>query len=375
MPHAPGHAHRLAATGLTLADPALADLAAISFAMTGLDPIVLRSLAIGFAGGGLLTLLGMPGGWVAGAMIAVAVSALSGVAVSMSAPIRSLGFLVVGIAMGSGVTPETLDRLPSWPVTLGLVVLSLPLIIGAVYAYLTQVAGWNRATAFLSSLPGALSLMVALAPSTNADVPRVAIVQSFRVAALVALLPLAALFIAEPTETIRMSAPIGLSDAILLYGGGIGGAVLAHLVGVPGGLLIGGLVVSALLHGSGIVAGVPPHWLTVTGFVILGTLVGSRFEGTSWAALGRVILVSSVSFAISAGLAVMVALVAAWVTGLEPLKLLLAFAPGGLEVMVVLAFALDLDPAFVAAHHLARFLLIALSAPLLLRAFNIPKRV
>ncbi|MEM1284498.1 MAG: AbrB family transcriptional regulator [Pseudomonadota bacterium] len=342
--------------------------------MAGFDRLVLRSLAIGFAGGGALTLAGLPGGWVAGSMLAVAVAALSGVKVPLAAPIRNVGFLVVGIAMGSGVTPETIARLPSWPITLAMVVVSLPVIVGVVYTYLNRMVGWNRATAFLSSLPGALSFLVALAPSTDADVPRVAIVQSFRVAMLVALLPIVALFVGEPVTTPLASNSLGLADAVMLYGGGIGGAILAHLLGVPGGLLVGGLFVSALLHGSGAVVGVPPDWLSVAGFVILGTLVGSRFTGTSWSQLGSVVWVSLVSFVLSAGLAASIAIFASWITGLDLMKLILALAPGGLEVMVVLAFALDLDPAFVAAHHLARFLLIALTAPFLLRLFHIPMR-
>ena len=83
------------------------------------------------------------------------------------------------------------------------------------------------------------------------------------------------------------------------------------------------------------------------------------------------ILISLQAFAISISLAVALAVLAAWMTGLDLLKLLLAFAPGGLEAMVVLAFALDLDPAFVAAHHLARFLLIALCAPFVIKAFGL----
>ena len=49
---------------------------------------------------------------------------------------------------------------------------------------------------------------------------------------------------------------------------------------------------------------------------------------------------------------------------------LVAFAPGGLEAMTMMAFALGLDPLFVGAHHLARFFLISLTLPLLARVVN-----
>ena len=45
-------------------------------------------------------------------------------------------------------------------------------------------------------------------------------------------------------------------------------------------------------------------------------------------------------------------------------QVLLAFAPGGLEAMTIMAFALDLDPAYVGAHHLIRFLGLGLLLPL-----------
>jgi uncharacterized membrane protein AbrB (regulator of aidB expression) len=47
---------------------------------------------------------------------------------------------------------------------------------------------------------------------------------------------------------------------------------------------------------------------------------------------------------------------------------IVAFAPGGLEAMTILAFVIGLDPAFVGAHHLARFLLIAMLLPFVARA-------
>jgi uncharacterized membrane protein AbrB (regulator of aidB expression) len=46
---------------------------------------------------------------------------------------------------------------------------------------------------------------------------------------------------------------------------------------------------------------------------------------------------------------------------------MVAFSPGGLEAMTILAFALGLDPLYVGAQHLARFILISLTLPFALR--------
>lgn len=336
------------------------------------NPIVLKTLAMGTLGGAVLAFAGLPGGWIAGSMLVVGSATLSGVHVALSSPLQKAAFLIIGISMGSGVTPQTIERLPSWPVTLVLVVTSIPLIVGAVYLFLTRVFKWDAATALLSAMPGALSYLLALAPSAGADVLRVALLQSTRVAILVALLPIAALWLVEPAVQVPNEAmTLSLDGALILFAAGTGGAILAHMLGVPAGLLIGGLFVSAFLHGAGLVEGRPPSILVVVGFITLGTMIGTRFTGRSWSELGQLIVVSLQSFAIGAGIAVLVAMFGSWLTGLDLLKLILAFAPGGLEVMVVLAFALDLDPAFVAAHHLVRFMLIALAAPFVLRAFGI----
>lgn len=336
-----------------------------------IDPVLIRSLALGTAGAVALGLLDVPGGWIAGAMIVVATAALSGVQVAVAPRMRDFGFLAIGISMGSGVTPETVARLPSWPITLALVVLTIPLIVGAVFFFLTRRAKWDEATALLCAMPGALSYLLALAPSTNANIARVAILQTMRVAILVAILPVAAIWLTAPEIAPPPMETLDLPQGLVLFVGGAGGAILAHLLRVPAGLLIGGLFVSAFLHGAGLVDGRPPSWLAIIGFIILGTMIGTRFVGTGWRELAAICWVSLQSFVIGAVIAVAMALLGTWITGLDLLKLIIAFAPGGLEVMVVLAFALDLDPAFVAAHHLARFLLIALAAPFVLRAFRL----
>ena len=48
-------------------------------------------------------------------------------------------------------------------------------------------------------------------------------------------------------------------------------------------------------------------------------------------------------------------------------QLWLAYAPGGVEAMTIMAFALGFDPAFVGGHHVIRIIAINLVIPLWLR--------
>ena len=53
---------------------------------------------------------------------------------------------------------------------------------------------------------------------------------------------------------------------------------------------------------------------------------------------------------------------------------IVAYAPGSIDAMMILALALHLDPVFVGAHHLARVFTVTLSLPLIVRALAPAKR-
>jgi uncharacterized membrane protein AbrB (regulator of aidB expression) len=68
---------------------------------------------------------------------------------------------------------------------------------------------------------------------------------------------------------------------------------------------------------------------------------------------------------------VLLGLVAAFVAGLIIDKnfftLLLSYCPGGIYEVAVIAIFFDLDPEFVAFHHIIRLLMILFIVPLMLR--------
>jgi membrane AbrB-like protein len=138
-------------------------------------------------------------------------------------------------------------------------------------------------------------------------------------------------------------------------------AVLVHWLRFPGGLLFGAMAASAVLHGGDFVHVTLPWWLGSSAVVVLGALVGSRFANTSltmlleyfWAALGS----AAVAIAVSAAFV----LVVVSFLPFHASDVLIAFAPGAQDTMMVLALALRLDPVYVGAHHLTRFLIVTFS--------------
>ena len=90
--------------------------------------------------------------------------------------------------------------------------------------------------------------------------------------------------------------------------------------------------------------------------ITLGALVGSRFANTPLRMLVGYLGAAFGSFAVSMAVATIFILIVAHFFPFPIAKIVIAFSPGAQDTMMVLALALHLDPVYVGAHHLARFL-------------------
>jgi hypothetical protein len=232
---------------------------------------------------------------------------------------------------------------------------------------LRRIPGWSPQTAFFAAVPGALSYVFLIAAQDDeADLPRIAVVQVCRVFFLMALIPL---IVGETTTvTLPRTGPIDppilvLIDFVL---GGAAGYVLERL-NVAGGMLFGAMLVSGFLHATGIAPGRSPVPIVEAAQVLIGAWVGARFIGFDWPLLARSAAASLGSFLAGTAVSMVFAAAASFCLGLPFAQTMVAFSPGGLEAMTILAFALGLDPLYVGAQHLARFILISLTLPFALR--------
>jgi hypothetical protein len=329
-----------------------------------------ETLLIGGAGAATLGLAGVPAGWLSGAIVAVSIAALAGRPVRLPDPLARVTFVIMGISLGAAVTPETVAGMAIWPLSLAVLGVGMVALTASVAFYLSYVHGWDRASALFGSFPGALATTLVLAIENGADVRAVAVVQTVRVAALAVLLPagLTAFgFAGTPFTGAGAGAAIEPGPLALLVGVATAAALAAHWLRFPGGLMFGAMLASALLHGTGWVHVTLPPWLSTGAFVVLGSLTGTRFANTdvrllrhlAGAALGALMVASVVAFGF--------AFLSSWLLQLNTGATVIAYAPGALDAMMILALALHLDPAFIGAHHVARFTLVLLSMPLLVR--------
>lgn len=337
------------------------------------------ALVIGTAGGALFHYLGLPAPWLAGAMVAVAGAALAGkIRTVMPKSLTRIVFILLGLQIGGAVTPETLETLSRWPASVALLAVTMVVLVAAGTAFYQRMLGWDRATSFFAVMPGALSLALAMAADTRADVARVSVVQIIRLFALVAVLP----------SLINGFSGGGSAQPVVIPAGGLGDVAIVLVAGaaagwlfdklrIPAGLMLGPALASGMLHLTGVVHGVLPNWLLLPGFVFLGTMIGMRFAGVrpgDLASLGGAAL-SGLALALT--ISVTGAGLVSWLVGIPFGHTLLAFAPGGLEAMTIMAFALNLDPAYVGGHQIARYVMIALAMPVawaLVRGRRTPER-
>jgi membrane AbrB-like protein len=318
-------------------------------------------LAASLLGGGALGLLGVPAGWLSGAMLGVAALAAAGRAAPLPAALRQLAIVVAGVGMGSGVTPDAMRTLARYPVSLALMTFTLFAMTGASYLVLARSRGFSKATSLYSAVPGALSYVFIVAAPAGADMPRLAVIQIFRIFILMAIVPLVARAGFTPPAVTYAIDPVAWTAGLVGVSWLLGMVLEARRI--SSGMLYAAILVSGLAHGLGWAPGRLALPLQAVAQLLIGAWIGTRFIGFDWSLLRRALIAAITSFLAAFAVAASFAMLAAWLVSVPFAEALIAFAPGGLEAMTMMAFALGLDPLYVGSHHIARFFIISLTLP------------
>jgi membrane AbrB-like protein len=328
----------------------------------------LSTLAIAMVGGLLFQWLGIPAGAMSGAMIATAAasSLLPGSVVPLGKQLRLLAMLVSGISIGASVTRDVLSNIITYPASITGMMICVIAMTATSAAITIVFAKWDRATAVLAAVPGALAYILSVIQTTRASSTRVVAVQMMRVFFLMALVPVIVAesgLILAPVN-IRPDDPWWIFGVECVLGCAVG--LLFTRLKLAGGMLLGAMLASGLAHGLEFAHGRAPWIVMVSGQILIGAWSGSRFVGFDWRLFLRQspsILGSIVASLVIAGV---FAFFVSGTLGLSFGAVFLAYSPGGFEAMAVLALALGFDPFYVAAHHLSRFFLLNFGMPLTL---------
>lgn len=327
---------------------------------------MLLALSIGAIGGVIADYFDLPLAWMIGPMGATILASLSRLPVQVPMGLRTVFLGVLGSFLGSSFSIETMEKAREWPLTLGAVLVFVALVTACTAVYYKKVAGLDGVSALFSATPGGLTPMVVIGSNAGGVEQHIALTQGLRVVLVVFLTPalIFGLLGYEHSQSEK------LTEYLFSYQDGFGlalsvlaGIFIAKKIKLPAPQLTGAMFSSAFVHMMGWVShGLPEGLLAVT-LWILGSAIGSRFSGLALGTLlrlslhgvGAVLVLLGVTTVFSYGLSSLL--------DLEFLPILLAFAPGGVAEMCLIALALDVDPAFVAFHHLVRISMILLLAP------------
>ena len=332
---------------------------------------LLETLVVATIGGAALGLIGVPAGWLSGSILAVAGAAIAGRPMQIPTPLTRAIFVLIGTSLGAVVTPETLHGMATYPLSIAVMVLAMAVISIGGAGYLRLVHRWGTVDSYLAAAPGGMSQVLALGAELGGDLRAIAIVQSIRVVVIAVGLPAGLSLLglvghAAPRITGPLSLDV-LDELAILLAVSTVVAVIAYRIRFPGGLLFGAMLTSAILHGTGLIHAVMPWWVTNTAMVAMGAITGSRFANTSPRMLLNFVAAAFGSFAVAVAISAVFAALLIGILSLRAAEVMIAFAPGAVDAMMLLALALSLDPVYVGAHHLTRIFFVSLTMPLLAR--------
>jgi uncharacterized protein len=336
---------------------------------------VLETLALAVAGGGLFLWAQLPGGLITGAMIAVGVAAIAGRPLTVPPVLTQSMLVLLGISLGSLVSRQLLQHVGAYPLTIALLAVATFCSTFGSSLYLQRFHGWDQTSAFLAGSPGALSQIIILAAEKGADVPAIAVVQTVRVIILTAALPMLLTLSglapsSPPTAPLPVASPLELAE---LVAASVAVALLLRWIKFPASWMFGAMIGSSLLHGAGLVEGGLPPWARGIALVGIGAVIGARFARMKLKTLLGHLNASLGSFAIAIAISGVFVAFIALTTHVHFADIVVAFAPGAMDAMLALALTLHIDPIFVGAHHLSRFVFVTISTPGIVHLFGRPQ--
>ena len=92
--------------------------------------------------------------------------------------------------------------------------------------------------------------------------------------------------------------------------------------------------------------------------IITGSYFGSNMNGISWNVAKNYITNAIIALACLGILMLPFILIVCFITSIGPEALILAYSPGGVNEMGLVAVLLQIEPAYVITHHLFRLILV-----------------
>jgi membrane AbrB-like protein len=243
--------------------------------------------------------------------------------------------------------------------------------------YLQKFANYSDKASIFSAAPGALGPLMILAENEKTDLSQVATSHLIRLIIIITIIPL--IIVNNTDNNVLLNDDFNYLaqnhlNLILLIIASLFFIFVFEKIKIPAALLSGTLFASGLLQITDVATYKLPDETVNFCLLILGSSVGCRFAEKTIKEIANNSLHSIVATVILVALGLLAAYIATFFVDTNILTLILSFSPGGIYEVAVIAIAFDLDPDFVAFHHIIRLLFILFTVPLFLRFLERVKR-
>ena len=323
---------------------------------------------------------GLPAPWLVGPMLAALVFALWRPEVRPDLPgwARRAALGVIGGVLAGAFRPSVLPLIArEWP-AVGLAVGGTLVLSLAAAALLARLARLDPRTAVLGTLPGAASGMLAMSEPLGADPRLVALMQYARVVlVVVTAAAVARFYVPSGAASLPqdLDAEPGAAE-VLVHGASWAAYGLTALVaalgawagtrlGLPGGALLGPLVLGVALEELGVLRLAWPPGVAPLAYALIGAYAGLLFDRASVRRAGRLLPLMLASTLLLMAACAGLGRALAALTGADPLTAYLATAPGGIEAVAVVAVGSGADASLVVAVQMLRLFAVVLAGALL----------
>lgn len=348
---------------------------------------IFATLCCAATGGALAALVGVPLPWLLGAQISLALVSLLKLPFLHGIPtwptsIRDSTYPVLGVLIGSSFSGVAFGQILEWVPSLILLPVYLVVVHALVFMVFLRRGGYDIPTAFYAAFPGGFVEATLLGAEAGGKQHIILIQHFLRVSAIVLAVPLvfqlwsghavgsaAGVTLGDPTD------PTNVFELLILAACAIGGTYLGRLLRLPAKNITGAMALSAIVHITGLVDGALPSFVTIIAQLAIGAALGSGFLNIRKHELPGAIRLAVGAFAIYALVAILMIVPLSHFTDVPASALYLAFSPGGVTEMSLVAVSLGVSVPIVVAHHFYRMGFTLIVIPLLYRVYGKVMRI
>lgn len=278
----------------------------------------------------------------------------------------------LGVLIGATFNQAVLAQAGQWWLTLSMMIVTTVVVTVIGYQFLRRARGYEPPLALLCSVPGGQAEAIAMARE---------MVDRDYVVALFHLVRVVIVFVSTPmllgliegqqavdrSNTVLLTMPSIFSlptmDILTFIGLGLVGWLIARTGRVPMPHLIGPVGISTLFHLMGWAELPRVNEFVILAQLAIGGAVGARLAKVPFRELLGYLRDACATTTLILTAYILATVAVAKATGVSFLTAWLAFVPGGLYEVTLLALIFGFDVAFVAFHHTIRVMLIFLSLP------------